>query len=385
MESRFEPDPRPSILLVDDDPLVRSLLSWILGLDYQVHVAGSGNEALVRVQAGQVPDLILLDIVMPDLNGYEILKQLQDYPSTRDIPVIFLTSRDQEEDVKLGLDMGAVDYIIKPPSASILLARVRNHLQFKVVRDLLKNKATKLQLELNRRSRELEVTQTAIITTLAYLAENRNGTTVNQTHRIQYFIQMLAEQLRSQPRFASVLNEETVGLLRQAVPLYDIGMISLPDRILLKPGPYTDEELEIMQHHCEMGRAALEMAERELNRSVKLLDMAKEMAYAHHENWDGTGYPQGLKGEEIPLSARIVALVDCYDALIRRRLYKAAMSHDAAMETLAEYRGTRYDPDVVDALVQIQDRFQEITHQFPDTDQDLARMAQRERARRPPG
>lgn len=379
MEARLKPDPRASILLVDDDPVVRSLLSWALRPEYDVQVAACGNEVLVRMQSGNLPDMILLDIGLPDLDGYQVLKQLKDYPATREIPVIFLTSRDQEEEVRRGLDLGAVDYVTKPPSAPILLARVRNHMRSKAVRDRLKDEATRLQLEVNQRDRDLEAIQAAIITALAHLAENRNSRTVNQTHRVQYCLQVLAEELRGCPRFAPFLDDATLGLLPHAASLYDIGMISLPDRVLLKPGRYTDEEREVMRQHCQLGREALELAEYELNRPAALLDLAKDMAYAHHENWDGTGYPRGLKGNEIVFSARLVALVDCYEALVRRRLHKAALSHEAAVETILEYRGTRYDPDVVDAMIQVQDRFPEITRMFPDTDLDLAQMARRER------
>jgi putative two-component system response regulator len=376
MNATTEAPSRPTILVVDDALENLSAMSAILRDLYTVKVASSGEKALAYLQSGNLPDLILLDLAMPTMDGCEVLRRLQRYPTTRSIPVITLTSKNEAEEDKLGLDLGAVDYIPKPLSAPVLLARVRTHLQLKEARDFLRDKAVYLQMEVNRRVRELASIQDVAIVAMTALAQSRDNATVNHIHRTQRFVRILALELSTRPKYAAALDDETIDLLFKSAPLHDIGKIAVPDRILLKPGQYTPAEFELMKRHCVLGKEAIENAERQLRAPVRFLALAKEIAYSHQEKWDGTGYPQGLQGDQIPLSARIMAVADVYDALIRRRIQAAGLSHEAAMEIMLEGRGTHFDPEVVDALVQVQGRFRDVVMQFWDTDQDMARKYQ---------
>jgi putative two-component system response regulator len=385
MDTNPEAAPKPALLLVEDEPMARAQITAILRPHYQVQWAESGVVAMAMLGSGQLPDLILLDIGLPGQDGMEVLGRLKSYPLTRDIPVIFLTARQAEEDERLGLEAGAVDYIHKPPSAPILLARVRNHLQLKEARDLLKDRSVQLQLEASRRIRELADIQEATLVAMASQAESRDSTTVNHIRRTQHAIRILAEQARNHPRFAPLLDDETLDLLYKASPLHDLGKLSIPDWILLKPGTYTPDEFENMKRHCAFGKEALEAAERQLPRPVRFLAVAKEIAYCHHEKWNGTGYPQGLAGEAIPLPARLMAVVDVYDSLTRRRIHTAARSHEAALDVMIEGREVHFDPDLLDAFLQAMDRIRAVADRFPDTDADLARIVQGVRERKAPG
>lgn len=365
---------KPTILVVDDTPDNLLLMSNLLKDLYRVKVANSGEKGLRIASELPQPDLILLDIMMPGMDGYEVMRELMTYPSTREIPVIFLTAKAEVEDEKMGLDLGAVDYITKPISPPILLSRVHNHLQLKEVRDFLKSKNQYLEMEVARRTRELAAIQDVTILAMASLAETRDNETGNHIRRTQHYIRVLAKELQTHPRFAFFLSDETIELLFKSAPLHDIGKVGVPDRILLKPGRFTDEEFEIMKRHPRLGREAIEAAERQLGTPVAFLSFAKEIAYGHQEKWDGTGYPEGLKGEAIPISARLMALADVYDALISRRVYKAGMSHERAVEIITEERGTHFDPDIVDAFLRIGEVFQTIARKFVDSDHDLAAM-----------
>ncbi|HJW72608.1 MAG TPA: two-component system response regulator [Geothrix sp.] len=377
MNLTLEAEGKPTILVVDDTPDNLALVSGLLKDTYKVKVAPSGEKALQHLQGGNLPDLVLLDIMMPEMDGYEVLRRLKSYPSTRDIPVIFLTAKSEVEDERLGLDMGAVDYITKPLSPPILLSRVRNHLQLKEARDFLKDKAVYLQMEVNRRSQELATIQEVTIMALVSLAETRDNETGNHIRRVQLYVKLLAEHLRTHPRFEAFLSQENIDLLYKSVPLHDIGKVGIPDRILLKAGRFVPEEFEVMKRHALIGKEAIETAERQLRALVPFLRLSKEIAYGHHEKWDGTGYPLGLKGDQIPASARLMAVADVYDALISRRIYKPGLSHQAAMEEMVAGRGTHFDPDILDALVDRHAQFQEIAARFGDTYQDLAQKYQK--------
>ncbi len=370
------PQEPATILVVDDTPANLSLMTGLLRDEYKVKAAIDGEKALRIAQAQPGPDLILLDIMMPGMDGYEVCRQLKADPATRDIPVIFLTAKSGVEDEKMGLDLGAVDYITKPISPPIVMARVRNHLILKASADFLRDKADFLEREVSKRTAEVVAIQDVTIHAMASLAETRDSDTGNHIRRTQHYVRALALKLREQPRFAGLLDDRYVSMLFKSAPLHDIGKVGIPDRILLKPGKLTPEEFELMKTHTTLGRDAIQAAERQLGMSVDFLKLAKEIAYSHQEKWDGSGYPEGLRGEAIPVSARLMALADVYDALISRRVYKEGMSHEQALDFISEGRGKHFDPDMVDAFLLIHQEFRAIAQRFVDTDADLAAKRQ---------
>ena len=364
----FVEKPIATVLVVDDTPDNLSLMGGLLRDHYHVKVANQGEKALKIAQGEQPPDLILLDIMMPGMDGYEVCRRLKANLHTRDIPVIFLTARADMEDERQGLALGAVDYITKPISPPILLARVATHLALKASADFLRDKSAYLEREVALRTLEVQAIQDVTIMAMTSLAETRNNETGNHIRRTQLYVKALAEHLRDHPRFAHVLTDRMVDLLYKSAPLHDIGKIGIPDAILLKPGKLTVEEFEIMKTHTTLGRNAIEEAERRLGMRVAFLSVSKEIAYSHQEKWDGSGYPEGLKGDAIPVSARLMAVADVYDALISKRVYKPAFPHEQACATIVKGRGTHFDPDMVDAFVAIAQDFLHISQRYPDPD-----------------
>ena len=367
-QSAFVEKPIATVLVVDDTPDNLSLMGGLLRDHYHVKVANQGEKALKIAQGEQPPDLILLDIMMPGMDGYEVCRRLKANLHTRDIPVIFLTARADMEDERQGLALGAVDYITKPISPPILLARVATHLALKASADFLRDKSAYLEREVALRTLEVQAIQDVTIMAMTSLAETRNNETGNHIRRTQLYVKALAEHLRDHPRFAHLLTDRMVDLLYKSAPLHDIGKIGIPDSILLKPGKLTVEEFEIMKTHTTLGRNAIEEAERRLGMRVAFLSVSKEIAYSHQEQWDGSGYPEGLKGDAIPVSARLMAVADVYDALISKRVYKPAFPHEQACATIVKGRGTHFDPDMVDAFVAIAQDFLRISLRYPDPD-----------------
>ncbi len=370
---------RPVILVVDDTPDNLTLMAELLQDRYAIKVANNGERAL-RVAAGTPPpDLILLDIMMPDMDGLEVARRLRADPATRDIPFIFLTARSQIEDERQGFELGAVDYITKPVSPPILLARVHTHLTLKAAKDFLKDQNAYLENEVQRRTQEVSMIQDVTIMAMASLAETRDNETGNHIRRTQNYVRILARQLQGHPRFAAFLSDANIELLYKSAPLHDIGKVGIPDRILLKPGKLTPEEFEIMKTHTTLGRDAILHAEVRLNSPNTFLRFARDIAYAHQEKWDGSGYPLGLRGDEIPVSARLMAVADVYDALISRRVYKPPFPHEQAVQIISEGRGKHFDPDMVDAFLQVAEDFRSIAATFADTENDAQLEAERVR------
>ncbi|MCP5159896.1 MAG: two-component system response regulator, partial [Gammaproteobacteria bacterium] len=340
---------RQTLLIVDDTPDNITLLSGLLKNRYRIKVATHGERALKIAAMDPPPDLILLDIMMPGMDGYEVCQRLKADPYTASIPIIFLTAKVQVEDEEKGLKLGAVDYITKPISPPIVLARVETHLTLKNARQFLEDRNAYLEEEVRRRTREVVAIQDVTILAMASLAETRDNETGNHIRRTQHYVRALAKKLQNHPRFALFLTDETIELLFKSAPLHDIGKVGIPDRILLKPGAFTREEFAIMKTHATLGRDAIVAAEKHLHTPKSFLQLAREIAYCHQEKWDGSGYPQGLAGDLIPVSARLMAVADVYDALISKRVYKEGLSHEQAVAIIREDRGTHFDPDMVDA------------------------------------
>lgn len=362
---------RATVLAVDDSTDNLWWLSDLLKDRYRVRMAKSGASALEMVRTGPLPDLILLDVMMPGLSGHEVCKALKEDPCTCDIPVIFLTAVTSPQEEERGLELGAVDFIPKPINPPILRVRIASQLRAKVGADVLRDQAKFLDGEVQRRTRELAAIQDVTILVMASLAETRDNETGNHIRRTQHYIKALSGGLREHPRFQAFLTDHAIEMLFKSAPLHDIGKVGIPDRILLKPGRFTPEEFEIMKAHTTLGYKAIEHAEAALGTPVAFLDMAKQIALYHQEKWDGSGYPEGLSGTRIPLSARLMAIADVYDALISRRVYKEGMPHEKAVAIIIDGRGSHFDPDLVDAFFAITGQFQAIAQRFADQEQDF--------------
>jgi putative two-component system response regulator len=356
---------KSALLIVDDTPENLTLLGELLSPHYQVLVATSGQQAL-KLATTRHPDLILLDVMMPDMDGYAVLSNLKADHKTSEIPVIFVTALSSAGDEEHGIKAGAIDYITKPFSPAIVLARVRSQLEVKRARDWLKDQNNYLETEITRRIADYNCAQNVTIHALARLAEIRDPETGNHLLRTQAYIGILARKISKHPRFSNFLTSHNIDLLIKSAPLHDIGKVGIPDHILLKPGKLTLEEWKIMRTHSMLGSDALEQAEQDARRPIEFLRLAKEIAHYHHEKWDGSGYPEHLQGDNIPISARLMALADVFDALICRRVYKQPMPIEQAKAIILEGKGTHFDPDIVDTFTETFDEFCTIAHQYRD-------------------
>ncbi|KAA8999758.1 two-component system response regulator [Paenibacillus spiritus] len=354
---------KPVILVVDDMPDNIALLGGLLKDLYKVKVATNGEKALEVAELFR-PDLILLDIMMPVMDGYETCRRLKGKEDLADIPVIFLTSKEEVDEENFGFELGAVDYLTKPISAPVLLARVKNHLALKGTRDFLRDKTQFLEAEIARRMKELTQIQEMSIMSMAALAEMRDNDTGNHIQRTKLYIEVLAKGMAETPGYADSLSPETIQLITLSAPLHDIGKVGIPDHILLKPGPLTPEEFEVMKTHTTLGREAILRAEKLMDKPETFLRYAKEIVYSHHEKWNGTGYPLGLAGEDIPLSARLMAVADVYDALTSKRVYKEAMPHEEAAAIIEKEAGRHFDPAIVRIFLKFRHKFREIFERY---------------------
>lgn len=376
-----EPAPsRPTLLVVDDTPENLALLGGLLRGSFHVRVANSGLRALQVAARVPHPDLILLDVMMPDMDGFEVLRRLRRMPGLQGTPVIFVTAMDDDRDELAGLELGAVDYIPKPVRPSILLARVRTQLELKQARDQLSDRNASLEHEIARRMRENEQVKSASLHALAMLAEARDNETGNHLHRTEAYVEALLAQLRHLPEHADI-DDEYCRMVAKAAPLHDIGKVGIPDAILRKPGRLSASEFEQMKRHAEIGADAIAMAMSRAtltpledpsglpsSGALRFLEIARQIAGGHHEHWDGSGYPAGLAGLQIPLPARLMALADVYDALGCRRVYKPPMPLDEVEQIIMAGRGRQFDPAVVDAFIGQRETFREIARRFADAD-----------------
>ena len=321
---------KQTVLVVDDTPENIQILNGVLRPNYKVKAAPNGEKAIKIAQSASQPDIILLDIMMPEMDGYEVCRQLKSNPITEKIPIIFVTAMSEVEDEKKGLDMGAVDYITKPINPAIVLARVRTQLA-------LYDQTRELEKKVQERTAELNSTRMEIIRRLGRAAEYKDNETGLHVIRMSHYSRLIATQINA--------NEEWVELLFNAAPMHDIGKIGVPDANLLKPGKLNDEEWALMRKHPEFGGEILG------DNDSELLQMAKEIAVNHHEKWDGSGYPKGLQGAEIPLTARIIAIADVFDALTTERPYKKAWPVERAVKFIEDNAGSHFDPELVAVFI----------------------------------
>lgn len=343
------------ILVVDDSKSNIDILLEALGDDYEISVATDGFEALESIK-DEKPDMILLDVMMPMMDGYSVCEVIKSQKETKDIIVIFITAMKDVTDKTRGFELGAVDYITKPFEIMELQARVKTHLSLKNAEEMLKNQNKILEDMVKKRTKELYKTQAATIYSLAALAETRDPETGEHIKRTQHYVRLIAMTLREMGYYKKELTDHFISLLFDSSPLHDIGKVGVPDTILLKPGKLTKEEFEEMKKHTLYGMKSLEIAERELG-SNSFLSIAKEIAYSHHEKWDGSGYPENLKEENIPLSGRIMALADVYDALTSERVYKEEFSHEKSKQIILDGDGTHFDPKIIEAFLKSEEKF----------------------------
>ncbi len=353
---------KSKILIVEDTDLNIDILVEALGQEYDISVAMDGETALVVAPANP-PDIILLDVMMPGMDGYEVCARLKADPVTADIPVIFLTAMTDIADKARGFEMGAVDYIIKPFAIAEVTARVDVHLSLLQARRELKQQNALLEIKVDERTRELSLTRRVIIEAMASLAESRDSETGDHVLRTKYYVQALANRLRNHPRFSDFLQTVRPEELGQSAILHDVGKVGVRDHILLKPGKLTPEEFEEMKKHAVYGYEIISKARKRLGKNSFLL-LAEQIAWCHHEKWNGSGYPRGLVGDEIPIPARLMAVADVYDAIISRRVYKEAMGHDMAVNIIIEGKGQHFDPCVVDAFMDLRETFMKIASEL---------------------
>ncbi|MDN3651788.1 two-component system response regulator [Thalassotalea ponticola] len=342
MNSRATPI---TVLVVDDNADNIDILRQILRSEYKVKAAKNGELALLIATTKPKPDLILLDVMMPGMDGYEVCRQLKANPITAAIPVIFVTAKSEEQDEQKGLSLGAVDYITKPVSVPIVRARVRTHLA-------LYHRRQQLNALVAKRTQELEHTRLEIIRRLGRAAEYKDNETGMHVVRMSYYAKLLAEQIGA--------SDEWVELLYNAAPMHDIGKIGIADSILMKPAKLDHHERQEMQKHVEYGADIIGL------NSSALLTMAREVCLYHHEKYDGSGYPHGIAGSAIPLSARIITVADVFDALTSERPYKQAWTYQQAIDYLQQHAGSIFDPDLVTAFIACEQQVKHVMQQYND-------------------
>jgi len=340
------------ILIVDDEPISLEILGNLLSeLGYEYESARDGGEALEKMRHF-TPSIVISDVEMPNLDGVSLCREIRRRPSIQYTYVILLTCRSEHEALLMGLDAGADDYLSKPINPDELRLRLNAGMRL-------------LSLE----GREM------MIFSLAKLAESRDDDTGEHLERMREYAKLIASELAHTSKFADLIDGQFVQLIYLTSPLHDIGKVGIPDRILCKPGRLTPEEFEVMKQHTRIGGDTLKASAQEYS-EASFLWMAYEIAINHHERWDGTGYPNGLKGEQIPLAARVVSIADVYDALRSKRVYKPSFSHEKSTGIILEGRGTQFDPDIVDAFIKVEAQVREISEKYVDTVPQIDLMLQ---------
>ena len=359
--------PVPRILVVDDEPINVKVLVDLLRPAFQLIVARDGFQALERLKADPLPDLALVDVMMPNMDGLELCRRMKADSRLAEVPIIFVSALGQIHNETEGFDCGAVDYITKPISPAIVFARVRTQLALRSASRALERRNASLEELVQKRTEELALTQDVTIQALASLVEARDHETGKHVLRTQRYVRVLAEEMRRDPRFEASLTSRAVELMYKTAPLHDIGKVGIPDSVLLKAGKLTPEEFAVMKTHTNIGKQALMAAAVGNSKTSEFLRYAIEITGTHHERWDGTGYPDGLKGEAIPLPGRLMAMADVYDALTSPRVYKPALPHEEAVAIIVASRGKHFDPGIVDAFLRRQKEFEAVATELADS------------------
>ena len=347
-----------TIILVDDD--ATNLMAGSNALDdyYDVLTLNSGAR-LLKILEKTIPDLILLDVEMPEMNGYEVIKIIKSKEETADIPVIFLTAKSDGENELKGLSLGAIDYIIKPFSPPLLRKRIEVHLLVEAQKRELINFNNGLQEMVKAKTKSVVELQNAIMKTMAELVECRDDVTGGHIGRTQSYFGTLIHALQKKGLYAEETASWDIELILQSAQLHDVGKIVIKDSVLNKPDRLTDEEFEKIKEHADFGEKVIDKI-KESTTEHAFLDYAKTLIGTHHEKWDGSGYPRGLKGEKIPLLGRLMAIADVYDALVSSRPYKEAFTHDEAVNIILDSKGTHFDPVLTDLFFSVSDEFKNL-------------------------
>jgi len=348
------------VLIVDDIEINRMILREILQDDYQIVEAGSGSETFKILYEDEVlPTVILLDIMMPDIDGFQVLERVRQEDKTKNIPVLFITAADSDETESRGLKSGAADYITKPFNHDVVRARVDNHINLARYRHTL-------ELLVEKKAAEVTKTYEQTLEVLATIIEYRNLESGAHIRRTTLLTGVLVARMLEHDAFRETLLSENIHSLVKASALHDIGKIGISDSILLKPGKLTPDEFDVIKTHTAIGSDIIDSIAETLNDDDMYLKYAKDICHYHHERWDGKGYPTGLKAEEIPLAARIISIVDVYDALVSPRCYKGAYPHEVSVGIIMEGRGTQFDPNIVDIIPEISPLFHNVAEQYKD-------------------
>ncbi|WP_028316631.1 HD domain-containing phosphohydrolase [Desulfatibacillum aliphaticivorans] len=347
---------KANILLVDDEPAIHRLMQHILEREgYRLLSVYSGEEALGIVAQGGI-DLVILDLSMPGMDGFEVARQIKEQPQAFLIPIILFTGRDTVENHAKALEMGVDDFLSKTEHKEVILARVRLHLKLKRMHGRLADYQSNLEKKVEQQTWQLKTASLETIVKLSAASEFRDNETGAHIRRMSHYAAAIAKTMG--------FNKRVQESILYSAPMHDIGKIGIPDCILLKPGPLTDKEWKIMKRHPQIGASILSGAQ------SGFIRMAEMIALTHHEKWDGSGYPQGLKGRQIPIAGQIAAIADVFDALTSERPYKRAFSGIEAIRIIQEGRGNHFSPEVTDAFFTTLDEILVIKDKFQDTDQD---------------
>ena len=362
---------KPSVLVFDDSPSLFSELADLLAEKYELKAIDRRGNAFLTI-LDKKPDLILLDFIESDIDIYDLCRHLKSNPVTSHIPIICITNNaDLHSDLVVAA-LGVLDCVTRPVDAAKLMSWMKVRLADAAIAKTMRTNNEYLEQEVIKRTGQFAALQDTTILALASLAETRDTETGKHLLRTKAYVQALCERLSGHPRFSEELTPNRVVMIVKCVPLHDIGKVGIEDRILLKPGPLTIDECAIMKTHTTLGRDAIANVQEDTS---ELFEIAKQIIYSHHEKWDGSGYPQGLSGDAIPIAARLMAVADVYDALVSRRDYKESLSHERATQIIFEGRGTHFDPNVVNAFLQSNDEFQAIAVRFADAEPKLPRSS----------
>lgn len=354
----YEKKKEVKILVVDDVDVNLIILEEIIqNMGYEAITATSVKQAVELIQEQKMlPQVILTDISMPEIDGFEFCTMLKNDPYTKDIPVIFISAMDSSEDLSKGFELGAVDYIAKPFSRTEVEMRIDTHLKLYTLQRDLEENNRRLGLVVTKQMEKLRLEQKNVMLALARLVDNRECTTGNHHANISYNSRILAQAMQMSSVYEDLITEDFIDTIESSAGLHDIGKIMIPDKIILKKGPLTNEEYEIMKTHSEIGAQTLADIYEDMEHN-DFINMAIEIAHFHHENWDGTGYPKKLNNISIPLSARIVRVVDVFDSMLSERAYRKAIPLETVLEYIEKGANTLFDPEIVHIFMKIYRNF----------------------------
>ncbi|MBI6872104.1 response regulator [Clostridium aciditolerans] len=362
----MDEDIKKSVIMIVDDVSenLMLLVNIMKNQGYKIKALPNGKMA-VKAALNNPPDLILLDVMMPDIDGYEVCKILKKDKRFESIPIIFVSALSDSFDKVKAFEVGCVDYVSKPFDSREIGARVKAHLTIRYLQKKVERYNSELEKVVSEQVKEISKGHLSIIAAMTKLAEARDDDTGRHIERTQNFCKIIAEELQKKDEFKNIIDDNFIINIFNSSPLHDIGKIAIPDRILLKPGKLTPEEFEIMKTHADIGRDYLKDAYNKLTKN-SFLKMGVEIAGGHHEKWDGSGYPMGLSEADIPLSARIMAVADVYDALRSKRVYKDSFSHEKSVKIILEGKGKHFDPIIIDAFLNVEKEFNRIRENMGD-------------------